>query len=177
MAGGAPIRAGFMTTAVQVRALPPTPLQEGMLFHGRLTPGAGVYVQQLVVTLPEPVDADALRQAWQFVVQRHDALRTAFSQDGGGHLVADEVEVPFTEIDATDLPAFLAADRRREFDPAAPPLMRLALMRRGPADFVLVWTFHHALLDGRSHRLVLEEAFAAYEAFRDGSYPSLLPTR
>src|SRR5205085_4421358 len=37
--------------------------------------------------------------------------------------------------------------------------------------------FHHALLDGRSHRLVLEEAFAAYDAFRDGLYPSLLPVR
>ena len=58
-----------------------------------------------------------------------------------------------------------------------PPLFRLTLIRRGPADFVLVWTFHHALLDGRSHRFVLEEAFAAYEAFRDGSYPSLLPVR
>ena len=56
-----------MTTAVLDPTYPLTPLQEGMLFHSRLAAGAGVYVQQLVVTLPEAVDADALRQAWQFV--------------------------------------------------------------------------------------------------------------
>src|SRR5439155_13265599 len=56
-------------------------------------------------------------------------------------------------------------------------LARVTLIRRGPADHLLVWTFHHALLDGRSHRLILEEAFAAYDAFREGSHPSLVPVR
>ena len=72
-----------MTAAVLAPTYPLTPLQEGMLFHSRLAPGAGVYVQQMVVTLPEAVDADALRQAWQFVAQRHAVLRTAFPDEPG----------------------------------------------------------------------------------------------
>src|SRR5204863_6261266 len=72
---------------------------------------------------------------------------------------------------------FLNEVRSRGFDLADAPLARVALIRRGETDYLLVWTFHHALLDGRSHRLVLEEAFTAYEAFRDGSYPSLVPVR
>ncbi len=168
-----------MTTAVRDPIYALTPLQEGMLFHSRLAPGAGVYVQQLVISLPEPVDADALGQAWRVMTQRHAALRTAFPDDAD-QTVAEEVEVPFEELDWSDAAepeAFLTADRQRVFDFAAPPLFRLTLIRRGPTDFLLVWTFHHALLDGRSHRLILEEAFAAYEAIREGAAPSLAPVR
>ena len=42
--------------------------------------------------------------------------------------------------------------------------MLLALFRVADADYELVWTSHHALLDGRSYLRVLNEAFALYEA-------------
>ena len=164
-----------MTTAMKAPTYPLTPLQEGMLFHTRLAPAAGVYVQQIVVHLPEAVDVDAMRQAWQSVMQRHDALRTAFADTV--QRVADEVELPFEEIETTDTHKFLATDRRRGFDLEVPPLFRLTLIRRGSADFVLIWTFHHALLDGRSHRLVLAAAFAAYDAIRSEREPSFAPVR
>ena len=168
-----------MTATLLESTYPLTPVQEGMLFHSRLA-GGGLYIQQLVVTLPEAVDADALRQAWQLVTDHHAILRTAFPGDGT-QTVADDIEVPFEELDwsgrSSDFDDWLATDRRRGFDFAVPPLWRLTLIRRGPADFVLIWTFHHALLDGRSHRLVLEEAFTAYEAFREGNEPSLPPAR
>jgi amino acid adenylation domain-containing protein len=48
------------------------------------------------------------------------------------------------------------------------PLLRLTLIRLDEAEYQLVWTFHHALLDGRSLLLVLKEAFAFYESFRVG---------
>ncbi|MEZ5303396.1 MAG: amino acid adenylation domain-containing protein [Verrucomicrobiales bacterium] len=40
-----------------------------------------------------------------------------------------------------------------------------------PADFQLVWTFHHALLDGRSMPAILRDAFALY-ADPDAALPS-----
>src|SRR4051794_18816101 len=103
-------RDGPMTAAVQAPSYPLTPLQEGMLFHSRLASGSGVYVQQLVVHMPEAVDADALRQAWRFVVERHEALRTAFPDDADAiQVVADEAEVPFEEVEGANLQQFLAA--------------------------------------------------------------------
>src|SRR5205085_5536708 len=78
-----PGRGPPVSTAVLERTDPLTPAQEGMLFHSRLAPGAGVYVQQLLVTLPEAVDVAALREAWRFVAGRHAVLRTAFRLDGG----------------------------------------------------------------------------------------------
>src|SRR5438105_6031923 len=113
-----------MTATLLDPTYPLTPLQEGMLFHSRLATGAGLYVQQLAVTLPEEIDADALRQAWQFVADRHAALRTTFPNEDG-QTVADEVEVLFEEVDWRSLPSepdaqarvfqnWLTADRLRE---------------------------------------------------------------
>ena len=53
--------------------------------------------------------------------------------------------------------------------------MRLALFHLSDADYRLVWTSHHALLDGRSRLVVLEELFALYEACCRGESLSLAP--
>ncbi|MGH7829594.1 MAG: condensation domain-containing protein, partial [Candidatus Binatia bacterium] len=74
----------------------------------------------------------------------------------------------------------LDADRRRGFQLDAAPLMRLALFHLDEADYRLIWTSHHALLDGRSHVIVLEEVFSFYNAFCGGddlSSPDPLPYR
>jgi amino acid adenylation domain-containing protein len=63
---------------------------------------------------------------------------------------------------------FLDNDRRRGFDFSSFPFMRLALFQLADHDFYFVWTFYHALLDGRSHSLVLEELFGLYDALRSG---------
>src|ERR1039457_4150409 len=71
----------------------------------------------------------------------------------------------------------LTADRRGRFDLPRAPLVRLTIVRRvAPADGCAtdvpahraVLTFHHALLDGRSLRLLVDEVSAAYAASRDG---------
>ncbi len=169
-----------MTTAV--RPYSPTPSQEGMVFHSQLAPGAGLYVQQLVVALPEEVDVAAMHHAWQFVASRFDAMRMTFARDEDGCATAqvvENVELPFIafDADAATFSDWLGEDRARGFDPASAPLARAALVRIGTNDCRLVFTFHHALLDGRSHRIVLETAFAAYEAFRDDTHPSIVPGR
>jgi hypothetical protein len=51
---------------------------------------------------------------------------------------------------------------------SAPPLVRLTLVRQDQAEYQLVWTFHHAFVDGRSFPLLLKEVFAFYESFRVG---------
>ena len=63
---------------------------------------------------------------------------------------------------------FLSADRRRGFDLTRAPLFRLTLLRYGGAEWHLIWTFHHTVLEGRSYALVLREVFAFYEAFCQG---------
>ncbi|HXM91492.1 MAG TPA: condensation domain-containing protein [Candidatus Dormibacteraeota bacterium] len=60
------------------------------------------------------------------------------------------------------LKEFLQADRVRSFDLSEAPMLRQTLFQWGEESFSLVWTFHHALLDGRSYPVLLREVFEAY---------------
>ena len=166
---------------------PLTPLQQGMLLHSLAAPRAGVYVQQLLCDLEEPIDLVALRRAWALLVERHDALRIRLAwatPESPRQVFHGHISIPWDERDWRGrsvaeqrnlLEAFLDADRRRGLDLAAPPLFRLTMFRLDQAHYQLVWTSHHALLDGRSRLILLEELFELYEATRDGRTPALPP--
>jgi amino acid adenylation domain-containing protein/non-ribosomal peptide synthase protein (TIGR01720 family) len=164
---------------------PPTPMQEGMLLHARMAPGSGIDLVQYVFTLRGSVDAAALRRAWELVLGRHPALRTAFAWSGAERprqVVHRTVPLPWEEADwralapaARDerLAAWLREDRARGFDPARPPLLRVLLARVEDGVWRLVWTHHHLLLDGWSAPLVLGEVLAACAAETRGEAPAL----
>jgi amino acid adenylation domain-containing protein len=170
-------------------AYPLSPMQQGMLFQSLLAPGSGVYVEQLLCDLEELVDEAALRQAWATVIGRHPVLRTNFrwaDRDEAQQEVHAEVELPWQLLDwsaiaeaerETRLAEFLKADRARGFNMAHAPLLRLTLLRFSEGKSRLIFTFHHALLDGRSFALILREVFAHYEAFRAGKELTLEPPK
>ena len=149
---------------------PLTPLQQGMLFHTVYAPGSGAYVEQVGFTVRDPAfDPGAFERAWQRVAERHPVLRTAFAweeMEEPVQVVQRRVAVPVERLDWSGVPprergdrldAFLAEDRRRGCDLLAAPLMRLALIRVGPDEWRVQWTFHHLLLDGWSLPRVLDE--------------------
>jgi NRPS condensation-like uncharacterized protein len=152
-------------------------MQQGMLFHSLYEQQSGIYIEQIICSLSENLNVSALSQSWQRVVERHSILRTSFHRDDSHQLrqfVYKQVKLPLEQQDWREsskyeqenrLQAYLQSDRSRGFDLAEAPLMRLALFRLSEADSKLVWTFHHALLDGRSVLIILKEVFAFYEAF------------
>ncbi|HSK45712.1 MAG TPA: amino acid adenylation domain-containing protein, partial [Candidatus Binatia bacterium] len=128
--------------------------------------------------------------AWELIASRHTILRTAFVWEGVAEplqQVQDSVAIPSEQIDWRKVDAaeqesrwkhLLSADRKQGFDLSRVPLMRLRIVQLGESSWRLLWTFHHALLDGRSFPIVLREVFTAYAAFRDGAADSLqLPAR
>lgn len=159
---------------------PLTPLQHGLLFHGLHTPNSGVYFEQLSCFLRGELQVTAFQQAWQFVGDKYPVLRTAFVWEGGGEpfqIVYRQVELPFewqdwqgfskTEQEARRK-VFLEADRRRGFDFAVAPLMRVALIRLDTKEHYFVWSHHHIILDGWSMSLLLQDIFAAYDTLCRG---------
>ncbi|MBZ5723521.1 MAG: amino acid adenylation domain-containing protein [Acidobacteriia bacterium] len=169
-----------MTPALAIDRYPVSPLQHGMLFQHLTAPQSGVDIEQMVCTLRETLEPSLLRRAWEHVVSRHPVLRTAFQFQADGdpvQIVSREVALPWQEHDwrtvppdlrADRLAAFLSEDRHRGFNMSEAPLLRLTLVRVEEAEYRLVWTFHHALLDGRSFPLVLQEVFALYESSLTG---------
>ncbi|MFI1942978.1 amino acid adenylation domain-containing protein [Streptomyces virginiae] len=155
--------------------LPLAPLQEGLYFHAVYDDRAlDVYLMQNFVELLHAVDGPALRAAFDTLLRRHPNLRSGFwheGLDGPVQVVPGEWELPWREIDLSHLDRaaqdqalreFSLADAATRFDLAAPPLLRVALIRFSAERWMLCVTQHHILTDGWSESLFFEELFALY---------------
>ena len=170
-----------------VSSYPLSSMQQGMLLHSLHEGGA--YIQQLVCDLQEDLNESYFFRAWQEVARRHEILRTAFRWEGIPEPIQEvykAIELPWRNEDWSHLPPevqqqefedFLASDREKGFDVTKPPLMRLAHFKLADTHHRLVWTFHHALLDGRSQFTVLQEVFALYDARGNASLLELRTRR
>ncbi|MEU5363862.1 amino acid adenylation domain-containing protein [Streptomyces sp. NPDC005925] len=161
-------------------------VQEGLLFHNLFTPGAGVYLEQITLTLHGELDVAAFRQSWQTIVDRHPVLRTSFHWEGVGkalQVVHRSVTLDMPELDWRDASPeeqearyeqFALDDRMRGFAFDKPPLMRLALLRTADDTWKFFWSFSHLLLDGWSFGLCFYELTQLYNALAQGKQPTTL---
>ncbi|SDI16705.1 non-ribosomal peptide synthase domain TIGR01720/amino acid adenylation domain-containing protein [Pseudomonas flavescens] len=150
---------------------PLSPMQAGLLFHSLYEPRAGAYVNQLRVEV-RGLDAERLERAWQATLDAHAILRSGFHWPQGAdaplQLVERGLKLPlqcFDWRDRADLQQALerlAGAEREAFDPARPPLLRLALVRLDGERQQLIYTHHHLLLDGWSNSLLLGEVLQRY---------------
>ncbi|MFC8914708.1 condensation domain-containing protein [Streptomyces sp. NPDC057116] len=158
-----------------VRSLAPSPLQRDLLADADADtdPATGRHVGQLACVWHGPLDPERFTAAWQSLVDRESVLRSAF---GSGpeprivvhdHVRADVVRLPHGAADWT---ALVEGDRRRGLDPRSPGPLRVTVLGGGPVLSVtapptrLLLTYHHALLDDFSARLLLREFTRAYLA-------------
>ncbi|GAA1290339.1 hypothetical protein GCM10009579_63510 [Streptomyces javensis] len=147
--------------------LPLPPLAQGLLFHSLYDhDGMDPYLVQFVFDLDGTLDADALRDALHRLLRRHPQLSAGVRPGASGRPV--QAVVPGSAVEWHEAPApedledFLAADRRRRFDLADPPLMRAALLRRSADRHTFVLTTHHLLVDGWSMPILVHELFSLY---------------
>ncbi|MEG4083317.1 amino acid adenylation domain-containing protein [Microcoleus sp. POL10_C6] len=164
---------------------PLSPMQQGMLFHTLYSPNSGVYFEQLTCTLRKLANAQAFKQAWQHVTDRHPILRTSFVWEGikePVQVVYRQAQLPWEECDwqglapaaqKQQLETFLKSDRDRGFDMRQPPLMRMTLIKLAKDTYYFIWSHHHLLLDGWSNPAILTEVFDFYQAELNGEQLSL----
>jgi len=166
-----------------------SPLQNGMLFHTLLTPGSGMYFEQVGFPLYGPLDVSSFERAWQKVLDRHTILRTSFHWKGLDkplQVVHREVKLSVEYLDWSGLAAagqdqrldaFLARDRERGFELSEAPLLRLTAIALPDGVRYIVFSLHHLLLDGWSSDLVYQEAATIYDAYCRGEQAELPPCR
>src|ERR1700687_370293 len=164
--------------------------QEGMLLYPPLSGyGSEVYFDQYSPPLEGNLALAPFRAAWRLVVGRHAALRTLFvweRREQPLQVVRREVELPWQDLDGSDLPlaereercaALRRADHAQGFDLRQAPLLRVAVVRWSPRVYKLLWSFSHLVLDGWSITVVLSEVLTAYVALVRGEAPRLAPAR
>ncbi|MEN3304154.1 MAG: hypothetical protein V7603_356 [Micromonosporaceae bacterium] len=163
---------------------PLTPMQAGMVFHSLVDASTtGAYFNQVRLRLSGVADPRALGDAWQRVVDANPVLRSAVVWQGVAEpvqVVRRAVRLPVAHHDwrecsdverAGRLELLLAIDRARGVDLGIAPLMRLAVAALPGDEVLLVWSFHHVLLDGWSAAQVFAQVCEEYAAIRDGRSP------
>ncbi|WP_327364758.1 condensation domain-containing protein [Streptomyces sp. NBC_01296] len=161
--------------------VPAAPLQRDVLLDALARPGTGLHVGQLHWRWQGPLDTERFTAAWQSLADREAVLRAALARpvrDAGPQIVVHPHAVPEVrrhEHGSTDWYALLATERARPFDLRHPGPLRIALLDgpqatdgADPSTRVLI-TYHQALLDRRSIRILLAAFYRAYLA--DGRVP------
>lgn len=173
--------------------LPATSKERSLWLLEDLVPGAGVNNLTFTFQADGPLNGEALRQALDSLVRRHEVLRTVFraeGADGSGlqrwTVPADRAEVPLETVrpaPEADVLAELTAFTGTPFRADGSTLLRarhVELPGGGspvgdqsegePATgdvFCLV--LHHSVYDGMSTGIVVEEFCALYDAFDTGA--------
>ncbi|MDB4950212.1 MAG: hypothetical protein JWM27_2861, partial [Gemmatimonadetes bacterium] len=169
-----------------IEDLYPLPLlQEGVLFHSLLTPG--LYAEQYPIRLRGPLDVPAMERALGRLVARHAALRTGFAWENAPRPMqvvfrnaepeCGRLDWPHLRGEAWRAPfaALMEDDHRRAFDMQRAPLLRMTTVRLAADDHLLLFTCHHAIVDGWSLPLVWGDWWTLYHEEAGGAPADLPP--
>ena len=134
----------------------------------------------------DAVDMNAVRKAFHALLERHEALRTAFVKVNGepAQKIYPQIDFDVEEIDLSadgdpEQRARAIADElvNTPFDLAKPPLLRAAVIKLAKDRYVFVLTIHHIIGDGWSGNVLFRELLVLYNAFRKGTPNPLTPLR
>lgn len=151
-----------------------------MWYLSLLYPNQISYNESISIRKDGPLDLGAFRQAFNEIVNRHEAWRTRFDVVGGRpvQVVESPPDIELPVIDLTHLSgpdAELHAVRlitevsRVPYDLRRGPLIRPRLIRFPGEHHRLYLPMHHLIFDGVSvYRVVLPELVALYNAYAKG---------
>ena len=161
----------FAGPALQ-RAVATTAAQREVWLADRLGREASLAFNEAVtLRLTGRLDAAALFAALDALLRRHEALRATFSADGAQLLIGEPEPLQRRIADLSgESPAArdaaLAAARAEAvetpFDLERGPLFRARLFRLQPDEHALLLAAHHAVCDGWSYGVILEDLGALY---------------
>jgi amino acid adenylation domain-containing protein/non-ribosomal peptide synthase protein (TIGR01720 family) len=166
-------------------ALPLSFAQQRLWFLHQLEPDSTSYNMPSATRLHGQLNAAALEQSLNTLLQRHEPLRTTFAVANGQPVqhIAPTATLAWLLIDVSALPEpavqqaavqQLAWEETQQlFDLAHGPLIRARLLRLSDEDHLLLLTLHHAVADGWSMDLLFKELSMLYTAYQTGTSPRL----
>jgi amino acid adenylation domain-containing protein len=150
--------------------------QKGLYFVQRMAPDTSAYNLVFAARIVSELNVDAFRDCLQQLIDRHGALRTAFSESSAGQprqyfhgaVPADFAVVAANSQSDAEIYEDMLTESRRPFDLGAPPLLRVRLYQRGPSEHLLLLTAHHIAVDFWSLAALLQELRTLYSSAMRG---------
>ncbi|HEY6352691.1 MAG TPA: amino acid adenylation domain-containing protein [Candidatus Angelobacter sp.] len=176
-----------LVAQVRPESLPMSYAQQRLWFLDQLEGKSTEYHIPEALHLRGALDYEALAGAIDAIVERHEGLRTCFSQAADGEPVQivtprAEIELPLEDLtelsqdlQRQSIAAAMRYEREQPFDLARGPLLRLKLLKLGEREHILLRTFHHIITDGWSQGIFNRELAALYQAFHEDQPNPLEP--
>uniref|UniRef100_UPI001238F68E condensation domain-containing protein n=1 Tax=Paenibacillus tepidiphilus TaxID=2608683 RepID=UPI001238F68E len=154
-----------------------TPMQEGMLFHSLLHK-SNEYFEQFTLELVGDVNVALVNQSFAKLIERYDILRTVFvwnkvkksvqvvAKTQKTELIFEDVSQMSEDEKSRYVDRYKQKDRDEGFDLLRGPLIRLAILKKNSDSYIMIWSFHHILMDGWCVSILMQEFMHIYECLR-----------
>ena len=134
------------------------------------------------------LDIDKLTEAFNYLIARHESLRTFFKKNEDGevrqfivdasdiHLNIDTYDYSVIENKDATIQKLIAENYAYRFDLEHAPLVRLALVKVATDKHILLFNMHHIISDGWSMEILNKELITFYDDLvhaRDSRLPAL----
>ncbi|WP_175701553.1 non-ribosomal peptide synthetase [Burkholderia ambifaria] len=151
-----------------------TPAQQR--FFALDVPHPGHWNQSVAFDVRGPFDADAFARAFDALLTHHDAFRQRFARGADGKWHASDAAKPYDALPFVEVAARDEADALARFDAlqcrldlGRGPLACACAARLPDGSTQLYLAIHHAIVDGVSWRILLDDLDAAYRAACEGA--------
>lgn len=153
-----------------------SPGQRQLWLTEQLSPGEPLFNESEAVLLVGELNFEALEQAAQTIVSRHEILRTTVHgvdqlpvAVAHAHWSNKIKQIDLSELSSTNrraaLDRLLVEEPRQAFHLESEPGFRLTLVRLGPCEHALILMMHHIISDWASEGVFWREFSALYGSF------------
>ena len=166
--------------------LPLSFAQQRLWFIDRMGGGSTQYNMPVGLRIEGAFDVTAAGQALAHIIQRHETLRTVFTEqaDGPMQVIRDGTDFVLGEHDLTELTADVQQTQvnalvwdnaTKDFDLANDLMLRASYLYLGPQQGILLLCTHHIASDGWSTGILVEEFVGHYQACLKGEAAPFAP--
>ncbi|MCL8537177.1 amino acid adenylation domain-containing protein [Chryseobacterium gallinarum] len=158
---------------------PLTPSQQRLWVLSQLEGGSQAYNMPAVVTLRGELNIELFDKAFQYLIERHEILRTSFKSDKlTGEIrqyITAKLEphfrieiLDFTDNIEQDIEDYLHAANTETFNLEESPLIRASLLKRADNEYLFFLSMHHIIGDGWSTEILVSEVVESYNRLVKG---------
>ncbi|NKY52500.1 non-ribosomal peptide synthetase [Nocardia vermiculata] len=161
--------------------MPVSAAQQRLWLTNQFDTASAAYNIPFALRLTGAVDVQALRAAVADVIERHEPLRTLYSDHDGEPVqvvlpVPDAMpELVVETVAAEQIPERLTAIAAAGFDLRSDLPVRASLFQPADNEYVLALVMHHIACDGTSFAPLARDVVAAYQARTTGAAPEWRP--
>lgn len=167
---------------------PLSPMQMGMLFHSLKDEYLHPYIEQTMFSIKGILHVPILEQSFNIIINRHDVLKTVFFYEKLDKIVQVVLKERKASLNYKNISHLSAEEKtsfidnfkkenvEKGFDLSNDLLIRISLLEVGINDYLLIWEFHHIIMDGWCLKAIFDEFILIYHSIINKTTLDLSPS-